>query len=263
VSRHVSRLEQHMGGRLLQRTTRSLALTELGSDVHEGCARLVSTAREVQALAGAYSTRPSGVLLVSAPVAFSQVWLAPRLPAFLQANPDVDVRLTLMDRPVDLIEEGIDLGIRIARDLAPGLAARKLMEMRYVLVASPAYLAAQGAPERPHDLLRHDCIYLGHAEFGQRWTLRCAVETCTVDVRARLSINNSSAILAAVEAGGGVGLIPEFTAQPALQAGRVLQLLPEWDLCDPYRGAIYAVYTPGRHIAPKIRAFIDYLAAAV
>jgi DNA-binding transcriptional LysR family regulator len=203
------------------------------------------------------------VLLVSAPVAFSQVWLAPRLPPFLQANPDVDVRLTLMDRPVDLIEEGIDLGIRIARDLAPGLAARKLMEMRYVLVASPAYLAAQGAPERPHDLLRHDCIYLGHAEFGQRWTLRCAVETCTVDVRARLSINNSSAILAAVEAGGGVGLIPEFTAQPALQDGRVLQLLPEWDLCDPYRGAIYAVYTPGRHIAPKIRAFIDYLAAAV
>lgn len=263
VSRHVSRLEMHMGGRLLQRTTRSLGLTELGRQVHEGCTRMVSTAREVHALAGSYSARPSGLILVSAPVAFSQVWLAPRLPAFLDANPDVDVRLTLVDRPVDLVEEGVDLAIRVARELAPGLAARKLTDMRYVLVASPGYLESTGAVSHPRDLPQQRCIYLGHASFGQRWTLQRGGETVAVDVPARLSINNSAAILAAVEAGGGIGLIPDFTARVALEAGRVQELLPDWALCDPYRGAVYAVYTPGRHLALKIRAFIDYLAQPV
>lgn len=260
VSRHVSRLELHMGGRLLQRTTRSLALTELGRQVHEGCARMVSTAREVQALAGSYSARPSGLILVSAPVVFSQVWLAPRLPAFLEANPDVDVRLTLVDRPVDLIEEGVDLAIRIARDLAPGLAARRLTDMRYLLVASAAYLEQAAPLTHPDALAQHSCIYLGYAEFGPRWTLQRGGETVTVNAPARLSINNSAAILAAVEAGGGIGLIPDFTARAALEAGRVREVLPGWELCDPYRGAVYAVYTPGRHLALKIRAFIDHLA---
>src|SRR5471032_5675 len=106
VSRHVSRLEAHMGGRLLQRTTRSLSLTELGAQVHAACARMLSTAREIHALAGSYSARPNGVIRVTAPVVFGQTWLAPLLPAFLDRYPDVDVRLTLVDRNIDLIEEG-------------------------------------------------------------------------------------------------------------------------------------------------------------
>jgi DNA-binding transcriptional LysR family regulator len=124
VSRHVTRLEAHMGGRLLHRTTRSLALTELGAQVHAGSLRMIAAGREVHALAGSYSARPNGVIRVTAPIVFGQLWLAPRLPAFLDQYPEVGVRLTLVDRTVDLIEEREDLAIRIARELPPGHCVR-------------------------------------------------------------------------------------------------------------------------------------------
>ncbi len=260
VSRHVTRLEAHIGGRLLQRTTRKLALTELGQQVHAGSVRMLAAAREVHALAGTYSEHPTGVIKVSAPVVFGQVWLAPRLPGFLKQYPDVEVRLTLVDRNVDLIEEGVDLAIRIARELAPGLAARALCPMRYVLVASNTYLQQHGAPAIPQELPAHACISLGYGAFGQDWTMQAGTERATVHVPCRLTVNNSAAIMAAVEAGGGIGLVPDFAAQAALDGARVQRVLPAWDLSEPYAGTVHAVYTPGRHIALKIRALIDYLA---
>ncbi len=260
VSRHVSRLEAHMGGRLLHRTTRSLALTELGRQVHGACVRMLSTAREVHALAGSYSARPNGVIRMTAPVVFGQVWLAPRLPAFLDLYPEVDVRLTLVDRFVDLVEDGVDLALRIADELAPGLAARPLLPIRYVLVAAPQYLARQGAPLTPDALPGHRCCYLGYARFGERWQLQRGEERVSVSVPSRLTINNSGALLAVVEAGGGIGLVPDFAAQAALAQGRVVQVLPEWTFGAPYAGTAYAVYLPGPHLALKVRALIDYLA---
>ncbi len=262
VSRHVSRLETHLGGRLLQRTTRSVALTELGQQVHAACARMLSTAREIHTLAGSYSARPNGIIRVTAPIVFGQIWLAPKLPGFMDAYPEVEVRLTLVDRTVDLIEEGADVAIRIARELAPGVAARPLCAMRYVLVASPDYLAAHPAPQSPDELREHRCTHLGYAPFGGSWTLRRGDAKVTVSVPARLTINNSAAILAMVEAGGGIGLVPDFTAREALDAQRVRQVLPDWELCEPYAGAVHAVYMPGRHLALKVRAFIDYLVVA-
>ncbi len=262
VSRHVSRLEAHLGGRLLQRTTRSLALTELGREVFGASTRMLSTAREIHALAGSYSARPNGIIRVTAPVVFGQIWLAPLLPTFLELYPEVDVRLTLVDRTVDLIEEHVDLAIRIARDLAPGLAARTLCAMRYVLVATPDYLTRHGVPEAPEALSGHRCSHLGYGPFGESWTLRRGETSVHVKVPARLTINNSAAILAMVEAGGGIGLVPDFTARAALDAQRVQQVLPEWEFCEPYTGTVHAVYMPGRHLALKVRVFIDYLATA-
>jgi DNA-binding transcriptional LysR family regulator len=259
VSRHVSRLEAHLGGRLLLRTTRAVSLTELGVQVHAACARMLSTAREVHAMAGSYSARPNGVIRVSAPVVFGQTWLAPRLPGFLDTFPEVDVRLTLVDRNVELAEDGIDLAIRIARELAPGLAARPLCPMRYVLVASPDYLSRHGAPATPDQLPSQRCCYLGYGSFGADWTLRRGATTTQVQVQSRLTINNSAAIVALAEAGGAIGLVPDFAAAEALAAGRLRQVLPEWDFDAPYSGSVYAVYTPGRHVALKVRALIDYL----
>ncbi|UGQ44889.1 LysR family transcriptional regulator [Massilia endophytica] len=261
VSRHVTRLEAYMGGRLLQRTTRSLSLTELGTEVHAGCVRLLNTAREIHAFAGSYRAQPSGLIKVSAPIVFGQVWLAPKLPGFLARHPEVDIRLTLVDRKVDLIEEGMDVAIRISNELAPGLAARPLCGMRYVLVATPAYLQRHAPPGEPAQLADHSCIYLGYSDFGEHWPLQRGSEQVTVKVRSRMTINNSAAILAAVEADGGIGLMPDFTAKAALETGRVVQVLPDWSLREPYAGAVHAVYVPGRHVALKIRAFIDYLLA--
>ena len=262
VSRHVSRLEAHMGGRLLQRTTRSLSLTELGAQVHAGCAHMLASAREVNALAGRYSAQPTGVIRVTAPIVFGQMWLAPRLPGFLALYPEVDVHLTLVDRTVDLIEEGEDLAIRIARDLAPGLAARPLCAMTYVLVASPAYLEACGAPAAPAELAGHRCICLRHAELGGNWNMQRGADIASVAVQTRVTINNSAAVMAAVEADGGIGLVSDFAATTALASGRVRQVLADWQVSDPHRRMIHAVYVPGRHIALKIRALIDYLAAS-
>lgn len=262
VSRHVGRLEAQLGGRLLQRTTRSLALTELGQQVYEGSSRMLSTAREIHALAGSYSARPNGVIRVTAPIVFGQVWLAPRLPGFLERYPEVDVQLTLVDRNVDLIDEGIDLAIRIARELAPGLAARPLCCLRYVLVAAPAYLAQHGAPATPAELPEHACIYLGYARFRENWRLKKGPDEFSIKVPTRITINNSAAILAAVQAGGGIGLVPDFAAATALQEGRVQQVLPEWEFQEPYTGSVHAVYVPGKHLALKVRALIDYLVAA-
>ncbi|USX26920.1 LysR family transcriptional regulator [Oxalobacteraceae bacterium OTU3CINTB1] len=265
VSRHVSRLETYIGGRLLQRTTRSVSPTELGEQVHAACVRMVNTAREIHALAGSYSARPNGVVRISAPVVLGQLWLAPLLPAFLDRYPEVDVRLSLVDRNVDLIEEGIDLAIRISADLAPGLAARPLGPMRYLLVASPQYLAAHGTPATPQELPGHRCNYLGYARFGAAWTMRRegtgGPDIASIRVPSRLTINNSAALMAVVEAGGGIGLVPDFTARAALAQGRAIRILADWTFDQPYAGTVHAVYMPGPHLALKVRAMIDYLVA--
>jgi len=252
-----------LGGRLLQRTTRSIALTELGAEVHVACLRMLSEAREIQALAGTYSARPNGVIRVSAPVVFGQMCLAPLLPEFLLQNPDVDVQLTLIDRSVDLVEEGVDLAIRIASELAPGLAARPLCDMKYILVATPRYLKKAGKPKHPQELEQHCCIYLGYARFGQSWSMHRrqeqAVMQVQVQVPRRLTINNSAAIMSAVLADGGIGLVPDFTAAASLNSGQAVQILADWKLIEPYAGTVHAVYVPGRHIALKTRALIDFL----
>lgn len=262
TSRHVSRLEAHLGARLLQRTTRSVATTELGQEVHAACKRMLSTAHEIHALAGTYSARPTGIIRVSAPVVFGQNWLAAKLPGFCDLYPEVDIRVTLVDRNVDLIEDGIDLAIRIARELAPGLAARPLCAMRYVLIASPDYLASRGTPDTPEALSQHRCTHLGYGSFGDSWTLQRGEQKVTVRVPGRITINNSAGILAVVVAGGGIGLVPDFTARAALQDKRVRQVLPDWELCAPYAGAVHAVYMPGKNLPLKVRALIDYLVAS-
>ncbi len=259
VSRDVARLEAQLGARLLQRTTRSLALTELGQQVLESCQRVVSSAREVHAYAGSYSASPNGVIKISAPVVFGEVWLAAKLPRFLALYPELDVQLTLIDRQVDLVDEGIDLAIRISQTLAPGLVARPLRAMRYVLVATPAYLAYFGRPKRPADLPQHQCIYLGYARFKEQWSLKKGAQLERVQVPTRMTINNSAAILAAVLADGGIGLVPDFVALAGLRAGELELVLPKWELQEPYTGKVHLAYLPTKHLPLKMRVLIDYL----
>jgi DNA-binding transcriptional LysR family regulator len=263
VSRSVARLEKSLGARLLHRTSRAIALTEVGEQVYRQCARIVSSARDAQALASSYRAEPAGVLRVSAPVVFGQVWLAPRLAGFVAAYPEVNLQVTLVDRPVDLLEDGVDLAIRIAEELPPGVAARTLCAMRYMLVASPAYLLAHGTPATPAALADHRFITLGHGTFGPSWTMHRGDEQVEVVVPSRFTANNSALIATMAEGGTGIALVPDFTARSALANGRLVQLLPDWELGSPYRRAIWLVYTPGPHLARKIRVFIDHLVASV
>jgi DNA-binding transcriptional LysR family regulator len=254
VSRAVARLEGHLGVKLLNRTTRSVSLTELGAEVYPGCARIAQTAREVSALAGHYALAPRGRVRISAPTVFGEVWLARQLPAFLARWPEVEVDLTLIDRMVDLADEGYDLVIRIAAPgtLSPGLVARSLFPMAYRLVASPAYLAA------------HRCIYLGYGPFQDRLDFeREAQAPVSVRVHGPLTINNSKGILSAVEAGVGIGIVPDFTAAESFGDGRLQSLLTDWRLVGAYgERMVHAVYSPSRFLPQKVRVLIDHLAQA-
>jgi DNA-binding transcriptional LysR family regulator len=259
ISRNVTRLEKHMGGRLLNRSTRAMTLTELGREVYSSCAKISGIAQQVSAMAGQYSQAPRGVLKVSAPVVYGQTKLAPRLAAFLAEWPDVDVQLDLSDRVVDLVGEGFDLAVRIADQLPPGVVARRIDWMRFVLVATPAYLAANGEPRHPRDLAAHPCISFS-TEDGNALTLANGNHQEVVTLTSRLTINNSSAIVAALEQDLAIGLVPEFAAASALASGLLRQVLPQWRAAGGYAPVqVNAVYSPTRYLPPKVRAFIDHL----
>ena len=263
VSRQVSRLEAHLGGRLLHRTTRAVALTELGEQAYAGCSAMLAAARDVVALAGSYGERPAGVLRISAPVVLGQSWLATRLGGFLAACPDVTARLALSDRVVDLVEDGFDLALRISDALPPGVAARRLGVFDYALVASPGYLRERGEPSTPQDLLAHACITLGHGAYENAWEMRRDGEVARVEVPTRASINNSAAIVAMLESGAGIGLVPDFAARASLAAGRLRAVLPQWRVANGYGRGVHLIYTPGRFLPLKVRAFVDYLVGVV
>ena len=260
VSRSVARLEAHLGVKLLHRTTRSLSPTDLGRDVVEHCALISQTARDVCAIAQRHALAPTGRLSISAPIVLGQRWLMPRLPEFLVRWPDVDVQLALTDRMVDLVDEGVDVALRIATALPPGLVARSVLQTRYLLVAAPAYLARHGTPREPADLTDHACVVLGYGDFGGDLHLSDGTREAQVLVRGRLAVNNGAAILSAVETMVGIGVLPDFAAAASLAAGSVEQVLPAWQLQRAYRPRqVYAAYSPTRHLPRKVRAFIDHL----
>ncbi len=260
VSRSVARLEAHLGVKLLHRTTRSLSPTDLGRDVVEHCALISQTARDVSAIAQRHALSPTGRLSISAPIVLGQRWLMPRLPEFLARWPDVDVQLALTDRMVDLVEEGVDVALRIATAMPPGLVARSVLHTRYLLIAAPAYLAQHGTPREPTDLAHHACVVLGYGDFGGDLHLNDGTCEARVQMQGRLAVNNGAAIVSAVEAMVGIGVLPDFAAAAALAAGSVELLLPTWQLQHAYRPRqVYAAYSPTRHLPRKVRAFIDHL----
>lgn len=262
VSRSVGRLEAHMGGRLLHRTTRSVAPTELGHEVFSRCTLIAQTARDVKTIAGRYASAPVGRLRVSAPVVLGQQWLGPRLPTFLARWPNVEVSLALGDDEFDLVEQGIDVALCLSNALPSSVVARSILRSAHVLVASPGYLHARRRPASPVDLAEHPCVLPHAGDCGVTLCLSDGREEVNVQVQGPLTVDDGAAILGAVDAGVGIGLLPDFSAAQALANGRVVRLLPDWRLLGPYaERKAYAVYLPTRHLPQKVRAFIDHLAS--
>lgn len=266
VSRSVGRLEAHFGLRLLQRTTRSLSLTEAGAEIHQACLRLVEDAQAVQALAGQLRQQPRGLLKISAPAVLGDIWLSPLLPGFCARWPEVQVQVDMTDRMVDLVAEGLDLGLRISvpGQIAPGLVARPLKTIRYVLVATPGYLARHAQITEPGQLLTHPFISLGYGQFQNEVELRprhpAAAPAMRLLVNTPITIASSLGIIQALQQGPGIGVVADFAAQAALQAGQLAPVLPGWALCGKYAPrVVHAVYAPTRHVPLKLRALIDYL----
>jgi DNA-binding transcriptional LysR family regulator len=259
ASRHVADLETHLQSRLLNRTTRRISLTETGRSFYERCVQLLADLDEAEQEASRAAVVPRGTIKLTAAVNFGVRHLAPAIAEFLAAHREVRFDVSLSDRIVDLVEEGFDLGIRIGGAGSEHIVARKLGETRLVPCASPAYLAAHGAPQSPDDLERHNCFTYEYVTPKNLWRFRDpAGGERAVRVRGSLHSNNGDLLAEAAARGAGIVFEPAFIVGPDVRAGRLVPLLQDY---VPAPVPIYAVYPSRKHLSAKIRLFIDFLVA--
>ncbi|MFQ6347170.1 LysR family transcriptional regulator [Pseudomonas sp. R11F] len=256
VAKHVTALEQRLGARLLNRTTRRQSLTELGTAYYERCKHILTEADAADSLAQIMNDTPRGKLRITAPVTFGSYSLMPLITAFLRDHPEVEIDLHLTDRFVDLVEEGYEVAFRIGPLATTSLTARPLAPYRLVVCAAPAYLAARGTPLIPADLEQHEC--LGYAYWSRpadrKWLFHQGAATHEVEVSSRLRINESRALMSAALDGFGIVLGPEDFLRTALARGELVRVLPAFDA--PSR-PMHLVYTANRQRTAKLRRFVE------
>lgn len=264
VSQRIAELERMAGVPLVQRTTRSVRLTEAGQrlvdDTRASFEHIAQSFSRVRDLAGA----PRGLLRVTAPVAFARQQLVPLLGDFLREYPEVRLELRLSDHLASLATEGFDLAIRHTASPPDTHVAWTLCPTRSVLVASRAYLRRHGTPQTPSDLISHNCLHYPRSQDTPAWTLEPMhpqrdVERTTVQVSGSLAANNSEALRDAAQSGLGIALLPDFTAQSGLQAGKLVQVLPEWKPVGAFAEHLYAIRPYSAHVPRAVSAFVAYL----
>ena len=262
VSRQMQRLERALGTRLLERSTRSLRLTESGTQVYRHCQHMVEAACDAIDVAGHLSEKVHGRISLGAPISYAKSVLHPLMGGFLHAHPQASVQLLFDDRELDPVRDPVDLALRMTPAPPPGLVARRLGTVRWMACASFAYLRKHGVPDHPQALRQHDCLYLGDHADDNRWVFRRDEETHTVQVQGRYIVNDAQSRCDAALAGWGIASLPEFVAADALREGELAQVLPDWSF-EPraYSGPVWLLYPQNRFLPPKVRAMIDWLTA--
>lgn len=260
VSRLVSELEARLGARLLHRTTRRLSLTEEGEVFHDRCRQLLDGVAEAEAELSTHTGEVIGRLKVNVPFSFGLLHLAPLWPTFMARHPRVVLDVTLSDRFVDLVDEGYDLAVRIARLPASSLVSRQLTTTRMILCASPQYLREHGTPEQPEDLAAHAVISYTLLATGEQWELQGPDGPVSVKVSPRMRTNNGDTCCAAALQHQGIIFQPSFMVAEHLASGALVQVLPGYRSADV---GVYAIYPTRKHLTPKVRALIDFLAEAL
>jgi DNA-binding transcriptional LysR family regulator len=251
VTRAVADLEARLGVRLLNRTTRAVSLTDAGERFLGGARRVLSDLAEIEQAAAGLGTAPRGELAITAPMLFGRLHVLPVVNEFLAAYPDVNARLMLLDRPVDLIEERLDAAIRIGPLADSSAIATRLGAMRRVIVASPDYLKRRGRPEYPGDVAKHDVIVFGGLG-GSRWDLGAGEKP--VRFTPRLTVNTAEAAMDSVMSGLGITRVLSYQAVDALTRGDVVQVMDGYGREET---PVHLLYPGGAHLPPKLRAFID------
>lgn len=263
VSKQVQKLEEHLGTRLMHRTTRRLSVTETGRAFYERSVQILGDVDEAEHVAGDMTRMPQGVLRISIPLSYGQHRLAGIMGGYSQAYPQVQLDIALSDRKVDLVEDGFDLAIRIGAQPQQDLIARKLAGVHSVVCASPAYLARWGAPSVPADLSRHACLAYTLSATGSDWRLQQVGgtdNTIAVPVAGPIRADNGDIIRLAALSGAGIIFQPHFIVGADLAAGTLVHLLPEWQSAEL---GVYAVYPSRKHLSAKVRTFVDFLVAAL
>jgi len=256
ISKSVMLLEQHLGTRLLNRTTRRVSLTEIGRIYYERCKTILHDIEEIEGIANAQTINPHGRLTMSAPTSFGILQLNEVIPQYLKQYPQVQISLSLADRFIDVVSEGFDLVLRIAELEDSSLIARKIAPCKRVLCASPTYLSKNGEPKVPQDLTNHQCLIYSNELKPDTWVLHGPDKTETIKVNGSVCADNGDILKTAALRGLGITLLPTFIVGSDLLAGRLQQVLP--DYCPP-EISIYAVFPSRRYLSAKVRTFIDFL----
>ncbi|MBH0114963.1 LysR family transcriptional regulator [Novosphingobium sp. YJ-S2-02] len=258
VSKSIQRLEGSLGVPLFTRTTRSLVLTDEGRELHARALRLLNDAEEIEQVARAAQGEPSGTLRIAASLPIGLHLIAPRLPRFRERHPQVKIDLRLSDQLVDLVEEGIDLAVRIG-DLADSrFLSRRLAPHQLGCYASPDYLARNAPPTHPEELERHETVNLRYQSSGQlfRWPFRIGEKEIDLTPTSGIVVDTSEGVIAAVIAGGGIGIATSLMAKPLVERGALIPVLAEFAVT---RQDITAVWPASRRANPAVRAFLDFL----
>ena len=262
MSQRIAELERAAGVPLVQRTTRSVRLTEAGQRLADGTRSAFAQIQQSFAAVRDLAEAPQGLLRVTAPVAFARQQLVPRLPEFLRAHPQVRLELDLSDGLRPLAVEGFDLAVRHTASPPETHVAWLLAPTRSMLVASRAYLRKRGAPADPDALRLHDCLHYPRAGQVAGWTLLRGDERAVVPVAGAFSANNSEALRDAALAGLGIALVPDFSAQAALRSGQLQQVLPEWKVEGQFSETLYAIRPYAPYVPRAVEAFVAYLRRA-
>lgn len=257
ASKQISALEERLQARLLERTTRSVRLTDAGRALLDRVRPWLSEYEAIENGLAAETAAAAGVLRVASAVDFGSARLAEAVTRFMERWPGVDVRLDLADRMVDPVDEGYDVAVRIGHLQDSSLIAKRLADAPMALVASAEYLAAAGAPVHPSDLSRHACIIDRNKPTPNLWRFTKGAEAVEAKVDGRLSLNGARAAIAAACAGAGVACSPAWAARESLEAGRIVPLLPGWEA--DHRD-LWAVFPSNRYLAHRVRLFVDFLA---
>jgi len=257
VTRYISDLEAHLQTRLLNRSSRKMSLTSSGEALFERAKSILDDVAEAEAIVSSATLQPHGVLRINAPLSFGVLHLAPLWARFMRTYPDVQLDVALIDRVVDIVEEGYDMAIRISRTGSTAHVARKLAASRNVLCASPDYLQQHGMPLHPADLARHACVGYSYAATADEWQMLGADgQQHAVKVRCVMHTNNGDTARAAALGGLGVIWQPTFLVGADLRAGRLQRVLPDYHMPDI---DVLAVYPSRRHLSAKVRVMIDFL----
>ena len=256
ISKQIGQLETSLGVRLLNRTTRLVSPTSSGQAYFEQSRLILNELDELDSYLQTSNESLSGEIHISAPTTYAELHLIPLISLYTQHNPEVKIKLDLTDRFVNLVEERIDLAIRIGDLEDSSLVSRRIGEIRMLLCAAPAYIEQHGSPETVQQLAHYNCIQDSNYPHGQRWQLQSLSDTQTVRIKDQIQVNNARASCDLTIAGHGIGYLPSFIAEEAIQSGKLTQLLPDYS--SPPIG-IYAVYLHRKHLSPKVRRLMDLL----
>ncbi|GAD78409.1 LysR family transcriptional regulator [Vibrio ezurae] len=259
VSRSITRLENALEQKLLHRTTRKMRLTNKGEEVYLICRDIMNSAKLVTNAVKSDDTAISGSLKVAAPKALAKQVLMPVILDFMTQYPRVDFQLKVTDQHVDLIRDDIDLLIHITDTPIEALVGKVLSECRLIMCASPMYIAQNGIPQSPQDLLKHNCLCLGEDLKDRCWVLTSSNQTCSVNVRGTFHVNHSEIRREAVLRGLGISIFPEFSVHQYILSGEVVPLFDNWHISGNYQGNVIAQYPQSKYLPTQLTHFIQYL----